>query len=185
MARALGGARGDTAALYTGPARPQRAGVYPATADLCDSHPDDVRVLGPGLLDLGGRARFAGPATTLRVDGDNALVRRALEEPGAGRVLVVDGGGRLDRALVGGNLAALAATNGWAGIVVHGAVRDRLELARTPIGVRALGTCPRKSEKRGTGARDVPVVCCGTAVAPGDHVYADEDGVIASARALA
>ena len=115
---------------------------------------------------------------------DNALVREALEAPGRGRVLVVDGGGSLRTALVGGNLAALGHRNGWSGIVVHGCVRDVAELAGTPIGVKALRACPRKSAKAGTGERGVPVTFAGVTIAPGAYLYADRDGMVVAGRDL-
>ncbi len=160
-----------------------------ATADLCDAHEPllldgSLRVLPAVFRDYGGSASFHGPVTTLRLFEDNALVREVLSTPGAGRVLVIDGGGSLRRALVGGNLGALAVRNGWAGIVVYGCVRDAAELAVCEVGIRALGTHPRKSGKAGTGERDVAVDVAGVTVRPGEWCYADADGVLVSARAL-
>lgn len=156
----------------------------PKTADLCDAHEGKLRVLEPGLRHFGGVRTFHGPVTTLAVHEDNALVRGALEESGAGRVLVVDGGGSLRTALLGGNLAELARANGWAGVVVQGAVRDAIELAATAVGVVALATMPQRSGKTGAGARDVPVLIAGVHIAPGEHLYADEDGIVLSASPL-
>lgn len=148
------------------------------TADVCDVNPD-ARVLALPLRDFGGRRVFDGPVSTLRVLEDNLLVRRALQEPGQGRVLVVDGGGSLRTALLGDQLASLAVQNGWAGLVLNGAVRDSAVLATLAgLGVKALGTCPRKSAKEGKGERDVPVSFGGVIFTPGEHVYADEDGVV-------
>jgi regulator of ribonuclease activity A len=155
-----------------------------ATTDLCDAHPDDVNVVDPIFRDFGGVKAFYGPITTLAIFEDNSLVRDALGEPGQGRVLVVDGGGSLRCALVGGNLAALAEKNGWAGLLVFGAVRDSRELAAAKVGLKALAAHPKKSEKRGLGRRDVPVRFGGVTFRPGHHLYADEDGVVVSARAL-
>lgn len=148
------------------------------TADLCDAFPDRVRVIEPLLRDWGGVRSFAGPVETLRVHDDNALVRKELETPGKGRVLVVDGGGSLRTALLGGRLAALAHENGWSGVVIYGCVRDTAELAATPVGVKALQAQPRKSAKVGTGDRGIPVTFGGVTLAPGDWVYADADGVV-------
>ena len=150
----------------------------PHTADLCDEHGDRVSVAAPIFRAYGGRARFAGTIATLECFEDNSLVRTLLEEPGAGRVLVVDGGGSLRCALVGGNLAVLAQRNGWAGIVVNGCVRDTAELARADVGVLALASHPRRSEKRGAGRRDVTVAFAGVAFRPGAWACADEDGLI-------
>jgi regulator of ribonuclease activity A len=150
----------------------------PATADLCDAFPDRVRVAEPLLRDWGGVSCFAGPIETLRVFEDNALVRQALEGEGRGRVLVVDGGGSLRTALVGGRLAVLARERGWSGIVVHGCIRDAREIAATPVGVRALDTSPMKSGKAGTGERGVPVTFAGVTFASGQWLYADADGIV-------
>jgi regulator of ribonuclease activity A len=155
-----------------------------ATADLCDQFGDEVQVANPVFHDWGGTSRFDGQIATLRVFEDNALVRGALEMPGRGRVLVVDGGGSLRTALVGGNLAALGHQNGWSGIVVHGSVRDAAELAATPIGIKALAAIPRKSGKSGGGERDVPVSFAGVTFPPGGHLYADRDGLVIAARDL-
>ncbi len=156
-----------------------------ATADLCDELGEAARVLPPALLDFGGRVAFSGPVSTLRVREDNALVRAALEEAGAGRVLVVEGGGSLRCALLGGNLGLLAERHGWAGVVVWGAVRDVAELRGRALGVRALGTCPRRSAKAGVGERDVSVTLGETRVAPGEWLTADADGVVVSEQAPA
>jgi len=155
------------------------------TADLCDELGADVRVLEPGLWSYGGLAAFGGPVTTVRVYEDNALVRTALESPGGGRVLVVDGGGSVRTALVGGLLGKLAERNGWAGVVVWGAVRDSAELAACAVGIRARATSPRKSAKSGVGERDVPVTVAGVTIAPGEWLAADADGIVISSRPLA
>jgi regulator of ribonuclease activity A len=155
------------------------------TADLCDELGDEVRVLEPGLRSYGGVTSFAGPVTTLRVFEDNALVRATLETPGAGRVLVVDGAGSVRSALVGGLLGQLAEQNGWAGLVLWGAVRDAAELATCRIGIWARATSPRKSARAGTGARDVPVGFGGVTITPGEWMAADADGIIVSSRRLA
>jgi regulator of ribonuclease activity A len=156
-----------------------------ATTDICDAHEDQLssgalRVLDPVFRTFGRAEAFAGEAVTLKVFEDNSLVRSTLEEPGHGRVLVVDGGGSLRCALVGGKLAELGEKNGWAGIVVYGCVRDTLELNECNIGLRALASHPMRSHKRGTGERDVPVWLPGAAVRPGNWVYADIDGVLVS-----
>jgi regulator of ribonuclease activity A len=155
-----------------------------ATADLCDQFGDDVRVAQPVFRDWGAASSFGGVIETLQVFEDNALVRQVLEEPGRGRVLVVDGGGSLRTALVGGNLAALAQRNGWAGIVVNGAIRDSAELGATPVGVRALAAVPRKSAKTGAGKRGASVTFAGVTFQPGAYLYADADGVIVAGRDL-
>src|SRR6201996_7060224 len=150
------------------------------TADLCDAHEDQLtqgtlRVLEP-VFHLFSRAEcFSGEVVTLKVFEDNTLVRATLEEKGAGRVLVIDGGGSLRCALVGGNLGKLGEKNGWAGIVVYGCVRDVLELNECNIGIVALATHPQRSEKRGGGERDVPVRLPGSVVRPGEWEYADSD----------
>lgn len=159
-----------------------------STCDFCDAHKDDhsgaFRVLPPKFVSLGGLRAFGGPVSTVKCFEDNALVKAALDAPGKGRVLVVDGGGSLRRALVGGNLARAAAVNGWAGIVVDGCVRDAAEIAAEPIGICALALMPMPTVKRGEGQRDVPVQICGIWVNPGDWLYADQDGIVVAERSL-
>ncbi|GGM02970.1 ribonuclease E activity regulator RraA [Deinococcus aerophilus] len=150
---------------------------FTPTSDLSDAHPQ-AQVFAPVFRDFGGRARFSGPAVTLRVFENNALVRSTLETPGEGRVLVVDGGGSLSCALVGDQLAGLGVQNGWAGIIVYGCVRDTAQIATMPIGIRALAAHPRRSGKAQDGERDVPLTFAGVTVRPGDTVHADEDGVL-------
>lgn len=160
--------------------------------DLCDIHEAEfvgsnakqLRLLPDVYKSYGGAMSFHGQAQTLRCPEDNSRVREAVALPGEGRVLVVDGGGMTRRALLGGNLAATAAKNGWAGILVFGAVRDIAELRAASIGIKALALCPLRTDKRGVGDAGVPVMISGHIVQPGDWVYADEDGVLISAVAL-
>lgn len=164
------------------------------TADLCDSyahshahahvHGGTVRVAQPIFRDYGKRRAFHGRAQTLRVFEDNALVRAALETPGNGDVLVIDGGGSLRTALVGGNLGKLAEANGWAGVVVHGAIRDSRELAECNVGIKALAAMPLKSAKKGEGNKNVAVTFAGITILPGEWIYADEDGLVVDANAI-
>ena len=153
------------------------------TPDLCDQYPD-VQVAEPVFRGYGGRVAFAGPAVTVKCFEDNSRVREAVNAPGAGRVLVIDGGGSLRRALVGGNLAVAAASNGWAGIVVDGCVRDVAELRAAGIPIRALALMPLRTEKRGEGQAGEPVQVQGVWVRPGDWLYADADGMVLADRAL-
>ena len=159
-----------------------------STCDFCDVHKGDTsgafRVLPPVFQSFGGVAAFAGPVSTVKCHEDNTVVKAAVESPGEGRVLVVDGGGSLRRALVGGNLAAAAARNGWAGLVVDGCVRDLAELRAAAVGIRALALMPLPTERRGEGQRDVPVQVQGVWVRPGDWLYADADGMVVSDKAL-
>jgi regulator of ribonuclease activity A len=159
------------------------------TTDLCDAHEDaladgSLRVFDPGLIALGRRAAFAGAAATLKLFEDNALLADTVKKAGAGRVLVVDAGGSRRCAVFGGNLAAAAAKNGWAGVLIYGCVRDALEINATELGVRALALHPRRSAKRGEGQREVPVTFLGVTVRPGEWIYADLDGVLVSDRPL-
>jgi len=153
-----------------------------STCDLCDLHKNDTggafRVLPPLFVDYGGRIKFHGPVSTVLCLDDNSRVREAVNAAGQGRVLVVDGAGSLRRSLLGGNLAAAAAKNGWAGVVIHGAVRDKAELSACDVGVRALALIPWPTERRDQGLRDVPVQIAGEWVRPGDWLYADEDGMV-------
>lgn len=154
------------------------------TADLYDAHAADVQVMEPGFRSFGRKRTFSGPAQTVVALEDNSMVREQLEGPGGGRVLVVDGGGSLRCALVGDRLAQLAIDNDWAGLVVFGAIRDSADIDGMQIGVRALGTNPKKSVKRGAGAAEQAVTVAGVRVRPGDWVYADEDGVLVAPTQL-
>lgn len=155
-----------------------------ATADLYDEYSEELEVCETQLRPFGGLSAFYGEVVTVRCFEDNVLVRRALSEEGAGKVLVVDGGGSLRAALVGDIIAGLAAGNGWAGIVLNGAVRDVDALGGLEIGIKALGSIPRKSGKAGAGEADVPVSFGGARFVPGHWAYSDADGVVASARRL-
>lgn len=159
-----------------------------ATCDLCDAHKGDTtgafRVLPPVYRDYGAQKKFCGAVVTVKCFEDNTWVKTCVESPGEGRVLVVDGGASLRRALLGGNLGAAAARNGWAGVVLDGCVRDVAELAVLPMGIRALACMPLPTEKRNQGQRDVDVQLQGVWVRPGDWLYADEDGMVVSAVAL-
>jgi regulator of ribonuclease activity A len=153
-----------------------------STCDLCDAQRDApaerFRVLPPVFRDFGARIRFHGAVSTVKCFEDNTSVRDAVQSPGNGRVLVVDGGGSLRRALLGGNLAAAAEKNGWAGVVIFGAVRDHDELARCGIGIRAMALLPMPPDKRHAGVVDQPVQIHGVWVEPGEWLVADEDGIV-------
>lgn len=167
-----------------------------ATCDLCDTFKNDssgdFRVLPPVFRDFGAVRKFCGPVVTVKCFEDNSLVKAAVdsvgyEETPAGliaKVLVVDGGGSLRRALLGGNLGAAAAKNGWAGVVIDGCVRDVTELAAHQVGIRALASMPLPTEKRNEGQKDQAVQLQGVWVRPGDWLYADEDGVVVSRQRL-
>ena len=167
-----------------------------ATCDLCDAHKNDssgdFRVLPPTFKDFGQRTVFCGPVVTVKCFEDNTLVKAAVDSDGTvdtpqgkiGKVLVVDGGASLRRALLGGNLGAAAARNGWAGVVIDGCVRDVAELAQQAVGIRALASMPLPTEKRNQGQTDVAVQVQGVWVRPGDWLYADQDGIVVSSSPL-
>lgn len=160
-----------------------------STCDLCDAHPErlaagSLAVLPPIFTAYGKRQTFSGKAYTLQVFEDNALVRATLETPGDGRVLVIDGGSSMARALVGGNLGLLAVKNNWAGIVVDGAIRDVAEINACDTGIRALALNPQRSARTGTGKLNGPVLIARVPVEPGDWIYADPDGILVSRDAL-
>ena len=159
------------------------------TADLLDSHGAQLsvgklRIAAPVFHSYGGRRSFHGPIATLKLFEDNSLVRTALGQPGNGRVLVIDGGSSLRCALVGDQLAQLAVSNGWTGIVVNGCIRDSRAIANMNIGVFALATHPLKTVKRNIGEADIPVNFAGVSFVPAEFLYADEDGLIVSAVPL-
>jgi regulator of ribonuclease activity A len=151
------------------------------TADLVDSIGPDVRSCDVQFRQFGGRSDFAGPISTVRCFQDNALLKSVLSEPGNGGVLVIDGSGSLHTALVGDVIAELARSNGWAGLVINGAVRDAAALRGIEIGIKALGTNPRKSTKAGAGERDVEITMGGVTFTPGDIAYCDDDGIVVMA----
>jgi regulator of ribonuclease activity A len=149
-----------------------------ATADLVDEIGPDVRSCDLQLRQFGGRDTFAGPVATVRCFQDNALLKSMLSEPGDGSVLVIDGDASLHTALVGDLIAELGRSNGWSGLIINGAVRDASTLRTLDIGIKALGTNPRKSTKTGAGERDVAVSFGGVTFTPGDIAYSDDDGIV-------
>jgi len=154
------------------------------TADLCDEYPDSLQICEPGFASYGGKPRFFGQISTIKCFEDNSLVREAVAEPGEGRVLVVDAGGSKRCAMLGDMLAAKAAAEGWSGVLMYGLIRDSADIAQMDLGVKALGTCPLKSVKKGVGERDVVVQFGGVTFVPGEYLYADEDGIVCSSTAL-
>jgi regulator of ribonuclease activity A len=152
--------------------------IFRPTADLVDEIGPDVRSCDVQLRQFGARTQFAGPISTVRCIEDNALLKSVLSMPGEGGVLVIDGAGSLHTALVGDLIAELARSNEWAGLVVHGAVRDAATLRGIELGIKALGTNPRKSGKTGAGERDVTVSFGGVEFVPGDIAYSDDDGIV-------
>lgn len=148
-----------------------------STADLLDQHPN-AAVCQLAFRQFGGVASLDGVIATVRCFEDNVLLKQRVAEPGEGRVLVVDGGGSLRIALVGDNVASLACDNGWAGLIIHGCVRDSADLRGLAIGIKALGTHPKPSAKNGDGEIDVPVTFGGVTFEPGARVASDDDGVV-------
>jgi len=155
-----------------------------SSADLYDAHLETVQVVLPSLKSFGGKPRFFGPVSTVKCFEDNSRVKEAANEPGEGRVLVVDGGGSLRCALLGYQIAAKALANGWAGFVIFGCIRDRAIIAEMPLGVAALGSIPRKSTRRNEGQRDRPVEFLGARIEPGHFIYLDEDGALVSPQPI-
>jgi regulator of ribonuclease activity A len=155
-----------------------------STPDLCDNFPDDVRVLMPMLNNYGGFDSFGGEIVTVKCFEDNSLVKEQMSLPGNGKVLVVDGGGSLRKALLGDMIAASAVKNGWVGLIIYGCIRDVDAIRVMPLGVQALNTIPLKTEKRGIGDLNIPVAFGGVTFKPGEFVYADNNGVIVASRAL-
>ncbi len=154
------------------------------TPDLCDAYPDQVRVVAPMFNNFGGRRSFGGEIVTVKCHEDNSLVKQQAGFDGAGKVLVVDGGGSLRRALLGDMIAAEAVKNGWEGMVIFGCIRDVDAIGELDLGVQALDTVPLKTEKRGIGELNVTVSFGGVDFVPGQYVYADNNGVIVSAQSL-
>jgi len=152
--------------------------------DICDQFIDEIVVFDPVFRDFGAKRKFCGEIVTVRCFEDNSLVGETVRTPGRGRVLVVDGGGSLRRALLGDLLATAAVENGWQGLVINGAVRDVEILETIELGVKALAACPLRTDKRGEGQRDVPLRFAGAQLEPGQYLYADPNGIIVARRAL-
>lgn len=155
------------------------------TTDLCDSHSDKLKIAELiGFKDFGGAKNFNGQIQTLKCFEDNSFVRKALEQHGEGKILVIDGGGSMRCALLGDMLGDLAVKNKWNGIVVYGCIRDSVAMAKLPLGVKALNVHPLKSNKRNEGQENITVHFAGIDFTPGEFLYADEDGIIVSKEAL-
>lgn len=154
------------------------------TADLCDQYRDQLQVLMLSMIHYGKIHQFAGPIATLKVFEDNLLLKQVVEEPGEGKVLVVDGGGSRRCALIGDNLAQLAMKHNWAGLIIYGCIRDSSQIKKMKIGISALGTCPIRSIERGEGQSDLALTFGGVTFVPGWYVYVDEDGIVVSQEAL-
>jgi regulator of ribonuclease activity A len=154
------------------------------TADLCDEHSEIIQIALPGMLHYGGKSRFSGRIVTIELFEDNSVLRDMLNNSGEGQIIVVDGGGSMRCALLGDMLAGKAVSNGWGGLVINGCIRDSADIAKMNIGIRALGTHPLKSVKRGIGEVNVPVSFYNVNFIPGNYLYADEDGIIVAPEAL-
>ena len=154
------------------------------TPDLCDQYPDLVEVVEPLFSNFGGRIAFGGVIVTVKCFEDNSLVKEVLAEPGHGKVLVVDGGASMRRALMGDMIAENAVKNGWEGVVIYGCIRDVDVIMSLDLGVQAINTVPMKTDKRGEGQRDIAVTFGGVTFKPGAFIYADNNGVIVSPQPL-
>ncbi|MFE7707603.1 ribonuclease E activity regulator RraA [Streptomyces sp. NPDC057486] len=148
------------------------------TADLYDEHGEALASCDTQFRQYGGRSRFQGTVVTVHSHEDNALLKKVVAEPGHGKVVVVDAEGSVHCAMLGDKMAELAAANGWEGIVINGAIRDAAAVNGIDVGVKALGTNPRKSRKDGVGEVDVPVRFGGVVFVPGAHLVSDEDGIV-------
>ena len=149
-----------------------------STADLYDEHGEALASCDTQFRQFGARTRFQGEIVTIRCHEDNAILKEVVREPGAGKVIVVDAGGSVHCAMLGDRMADVAHANGWQGLIINGAVRDAVLLGQLDIGVKALGTNPRRSHKHGAGQRDVPVAFGGVVFAPGGTLVSDEDGLV-------
>jgi len=152
--------------------------------DLCDQYPEQVRLLQPVFNSYGNNIIFGGEIVTVKCFEDNSIVKQLVNQPGLGRVIVVDGGGSLRKALLGDMLAQAASDNGWAGLVINGVIRDAGTIATIALGVQAINTSPMKTEKLGAGLLNVPLEFAGQVIKPGDYIYADLNGVLISDSAL-
>ncbi len=154
-----------------------------ATADLCDQFRSAVQVADPVFKSFGGVSRVDAPLITVKLHQDNSALRDLLNQPGKGRAIAVDVGGDY-HAVLGDIMTGMAVTNGWKALLINGYIRDSAQLHTMPIGLWALGTCPMKSPKTAAGLTQIPLVFCGLTINNGDMMYADEDGVLITAKAL-
>lgn len=152
--------------------------------ELCDRFESDVRIVEPMFANFGGLEQFSGPMVTIKAFEDNSLVRQQVSEQGKGRVLVVDGGGSMRRAMLGDMLAEKAMTNGWSGIVIYGCIRDVNAIAELDLGVQALGCHPLKTQKNGVGELNITLSFGGVDFVPGEYLYADNNGILVSPKEL-
>nr|NIT14486.1 putative 4-hydroxy-4-methyl-2-oxoglutarate aldolase [Candidatus Dadabacteria bacterium] len=154
------------------------------TPDLCDKYPELIRVVGPLFKNYGGKSSFGGEIVTIKCHEDNSVVKQTAGTPGQGRVMVVDGGGSLKRALLGDLIASDAIKNGWDGFVIYGCIRDVDAISQMNLGVKALNSIPLKTEKKGIGELNIPVTFGGVTFNPGEYLYADNNGIIVSSKPL-
>ena len=154
------------------------------TADLCDEFSTSLQIIEPGFISYGGQLCFYGPVSTVKCFEDNSKVRQQLSTPGHGRVLMIDAGASTRCAMLGDLLVGFGVENDWAGIIMYGMIRDSVDISNMPIGVMALGTHPKKSEKKNKGDIDIDINFPGATIKPGDWVYADQDGIIISNKKL-
>ena len=155
-----------------------------STPDLCDLYPALVRIAEPVFRNYGGRRSFGGEVVTIKCFEDNSFVKETAGKPGKGKVMVVDGGGSLRKALLGDLIAGAAHENGWEGLIIYGAVRDVDAISSLDLGVMALASIPLKTERKGLGESGVPVTFAGVTFSPGEYVYADSTGIIVSPEPL-
>jgi len=154
------------------------------TPDLCDKYPDLVRVVEPMFKNYGGKSSFGGQIVTIKCHEDNSVVKETAGTAGNGKIIVVDGGGSLRRALLGDLIAENAVQNGWEGFIIYGCIRDVDAISTINLGVKALNTNPLKTEKKGIGDLNISVSFGGVTFKPGEYVYADSNGIIVSAKLL-
>jgi regulator of ribonuclease activity A len=154
------------------------------TSTLCDVFADSVDVVEPMFVSFGGRASYGGEITTIKCFEDKGVILKTLEQPGLGKILLIDGGGSMRRACLGDMLAEKASVNGWSGLIIYGCIRDVDQIMQTDIGVQALGVHPMKTEKKGLAEIDVALTFAGVCFRPGDYCYADNNGIIVSSTAL-
>lgn len=155
-----------------------------STPDLCDSHPDLIKIVGPIFRNYGGKKSFGGEIVTVKCFEDNSRVKELAGVKGNGKVMVVDGGGSLNKALLGDLIAQSALDNGWAGFIIYGCIRDVEPIAIMDVGVKALNSIPLKTKRKGEGEKNIPITFGGVTFNPGEFVYCDETGIIVSTEPL-
>jgi regulator of ribonuclease activity A len=152
--------------------------------DLFDDYSEQLQLAEPLFNDYGGTTIFSGEIVTVSCFNDNSKVKELVATDGTGKVMVVDGKASSTNALLGDMLAEKAVVNGWQAIVINGCIRDAGTIATLPLGVKALGCNPIKTEKLGVGEVNIDIQFAGLNFKAGQFIYGDANGLAISEKKL-